>query len=614
MLRSLVGSEMCIRDRCWDRAVNFGAGLVHLGCCSPNPDGLKLLGFYAKNRPEWFYGENGCYMQSIAPVPLYDTLGVESIGYVINQTSLGACVCSKEVIENVLAVCDMPGNTLKTIIQMEADIAPAHQQRADAAGVKIIGFQEVERIGASQPTPIQAPCGKDLAFFCYTSGTTGDSKGAMITHENFITCMAGCRAVGLDMFADDVHLSYLPLPHVFERAIQVSVVFGGGCIGFYQGDTLKILEDLAALRPTIFPSVPRLLNRVHDKILAGVEEAGGIKAMLFKQALAAKTGYLAAGNDAAALKHMVWDTLVFGPLKKRLGFDRLRLICTGSAPISGTVMNFLRAVFGVPVLEGYGQTESSTCISLTSAYDFSLGHVGGPMPCNEVRLDDVPDMGYLQSDTVHDSKKGSPEPCMGRGEIVFRGPNVFQGYYHMDDKTREAVDEDGWCYTGDIGLWTPDGKLKIIDRKKNIFKLSQGEYVAAEKIENLLTQSPFLAQCFVYGDSLQAVLVAIVVPNVEHLEPWAKAKGIKFGSFAELCSLPEVKKAILDSMTSQGKKAQLKGFEMIKAIHLEPEEFSAANGILTPTFKLKRNIAKDRYQDKIDEMYDAINAAPKSKM
>jgi len=542
-------------------------------------------------------------------VPLYDTLGADSVQYVVKQTSLRAIVCSEAEIANVLKVAEME-ESLKTIIQMEP-VSSQLKARGEAAGLTILGFEEVEALGAAKAHPVQPPHSKELAFFCYTSGTTGDSKGAMITHEGIVSCLAACRAAGLDMFGSDVHLSYLPLPHVFERSIQMAMIYGGGRIGFYQGDTLKILEDLACLRPTVFPSVPRLLNRVHDKIQAGVEEAGGLKAQLFRRALAAKTSYLQTGSDASALGHMLWDKLVFGPLKQRLGFDRLRLMVTGSAPIAPHVMNFLRAVFGVPVLEGYGQTESSTAISLTSMYDFTLGHVGAPLPCNEVRLDDVAEMGYTQNDTVHPP---TGESCLGRGEIVFRGPNVFEGYYAMEDKTAETIDDKGWCYTGDIAMWTPEGKLKIIDRKKNIFKLSQGEYVAAEKIENVVAQSPFVAQAFVYGDSLQSVLVAVIVPNAEYIEPWAKEQQIAVQGMEALCQTEAVQAAVLADLTAYSKKAELKGFEMVKAIHLEPAEFSVDNGLLTPTFKLKRPQAKTKYEPVIDAMYQKLNSKTKSRL
>lgn len=221
-----------------------------------------------------------------------------------------------------------------------------------------------------------------------------------------------------------MHLSYLPLPHVFEQINQMVIDAYGGRVGYYQGDPLKILEDLQACRPTFFPSVPRLLSRVYDKIIGGVAEAGGFKAWLFNKALDAKVAGLRSDcENAGTLTHGLWDRLVFSPLKKRLGLDRVEVILTGSAPLSPRVMNFLRAVFGVPVCEGYGQTESSAAGTLTNITDYTLGHVGVPHPACEIALFDVPEMGYLPTDTVH---KADGTPCRGRGEICFRGPNVFK--------------------------------------------------------------------------------------------------------------------------------------------------------------------------------------------
>eukprot|EP01065_Artemidia_motanka_P032272 TRINITY_DN39298_c0_g1_i1.p2 TRINITY_DN39298_c0_g1~~TRINITY_DN39298_c0_g1_i1.p2 ORF type:complete len:703 (+),score=272.98 TRINITY_DN39298_c0_g1_i1:137-2110(+) len=591
------------------RAGHFGAGLEKLGCCAPNSDGLKLLGFYAKNRLEWMVGEQGCYNHAIAPVPLYDTLGASSVEYVVKQTELKAMCCSVVEVPNVLRVAQTQPQ-LRTILLMAEEVPAKIRDDCQRVGVQVYSFAEVEQMGQKHPTRPCPPSPKDVAFFCYTSGTTGDPKGALITHEGLTSCLASVRRMGLDLCPSDVHLSYLPLPHVFERSVQMAVIWGGGRIGFYQGDTLKILEDVQELRPTIFPSVPRLLNRVYDKILAGVDQAGGIKAKLFHAALAAKTARLEAGcGDMSALRHPLWDRLVFNPLKKRLGFDRVRLMITGSAPIAAHVMAFLRAVFGVPVHEGYGQTESSTAITFTMGSDFTIGHVGPPLPCNEVRLDDVAEMGYLQTDRTHgaDPAKGLKGiKCLGRGEVVVRGPNVFKGYYRMEEKTRETVDSEGWLYTGDVGLWTEDGKLKIIDRKKNIFKLSQGEYVAAEKIENVMVQSPFIAQCFIYGDSLRSTLVAVVVPDPEHMQPWAKQQGIK-GDLAALCKDAKVRNAVLADMTGLAKKADLKGFEIARAVHLEPDAFSVDNGMLTPTFKLKRNAVRDHYRSYIDQLYTESN-------
>lgn len=288
--------------------------------------------------------------------------------------------------------------------------------------------------------------------------------------------------------------------------------------------------------------------------------------------------------------------------------------------------------------EGYGQTENSAAATITWPDDYEIGHVGGPLACNEIRLEDVEDMGYLSTDTRHgaDPDRGVEGlPCCGRGEVCLRGPNVFKGYYKSPDKTTAALDADGWLHTGDVGLFTPSGALKIIDRKKNIFKLSQvgavlslcpppsrwrrrrltrdmaspppqphaqGEYVAAEKVEGVYLRSPFVAQLFVHGDSLQSCVVGIAVPEEEYLTKWAREQGIE-GDIATLCSKPEVKDAIMADLEVQAKEGKLRGFEKVKALHLDPEPWSVENGLLTPTFKLKRNVARKHYAEQIDAMY-----------
>ena len=578
-----------------DRADAFGAGVEALGLCSANEDGMRLLGFYAKNRLEWNLAEQGCYSRSIIPVPMYDTLGADSVEYVVEQTGLTAVACTTNLASTLLEVASRR-SSLRTLLLMDGEAAAIRgelaslRKAAAECSVDIYTFGEVEAAGAGDSAKTASPPNpQDVAFFCYTSGTTGNPKGALITHQGILSSLAAIQSAGLKMYPDDVHLSYLPLPHVFERAVQAAVVEGGGSIGYYQGEPLKILEDLAALRPTIFPSVPRLLNRVYDKVIAGVEEAGGIKAWLFNKALASKVANLRMGH----LTHAIWDRLVFNGLKAKLGLDRVRMMVTGSAPIAPHVMDFLRAAFGVPVLEGYGQTESSCVITITSADDFSVGHVGAPAAVNEIMLEDVPEMGYLSTDTDHNGL-----PCLGRGEICFRGPNVFAGYYKMPEKTRSAIDADGWCHTGDIGLWTPEGKLKIIDRKKNIFKLAQGEYVAAEKIENIIARSSYVLQSFVYGDSLKSKLVAIIV-----IDPECPAVTRLGTPLDQLCSDSGFVLKVLKDIKAQCKEAALKGFEIPRAIFLEHEAFSVDNGILTPTFKLKRPVARDHYRAHIDSLY-----------
>merc|ERR1712060_567506 len=262
---------------------------------------------------------------------------------------------------------------------------------------------------------------------------------------------------------------------------------------------------------------------------------------------------------------------------------------------------------GTVVLEGYGQTETAAAVSTTLEEDqVGAGFVGVPLPCSEIALFDVPEMNYTQADVI-DGKR------VERGEICFRGPNMTAGYWKMPGKTAEMIDAEGWLHSGDIGMWTENGYLKIIDRKKNIFKLSQGEYVAPEKVENVYAVSAFIAQAFVYGDSLKPSLVAILVPDEEVVIPWLKKNGIAVSTLSEACKQPTLKKAIEDDMRKLAKERGLHGFEQAKAIHLHDELFSLENGLLTPTFKLKRAIAKKEFSEIIEELYRTVPVS-KSKL
>jgi long-chain acyl-CoA synthetase len=263
---------------------------------------------------------------------------------------------------------------------------------------------------------------------------------------------------------------------------------------------------------------------------------------------------------------------------------------------------------------GYGQTEGAAAATISHPYDVAtVGHVGGPTPTVEIALYDVPEMKYISTDTNHFGKS-----CYGRGEICIRGPNVFVGYYKDIEKTKETIDEEGWLHSGDIGLWRVDGTLQIIDRKKNIFKLSQGEYVAPEKIENILLRSQFIAQAFVYGDSLKSRLVAIIIPDEDVAKQWfnnidednSSDNNITY-DLKNICDNKTFQNIILQSIQQISKDAKLNGFETVFAIHLSHIPFSVENDLLTPTFKLKRQQARDMYQQEIDRMYQAL---PNSKL
>ncbi|KAM7417103.1 hypothetical protein PAMA_016964 [Pampus argenteus] len=570
-----------------ERTENLGSAFLHKGH-SKTTD--PYVGIFSQNRPEWTMSELACYTYSLVSVPLYDTLGTEAIAYIIDKASISTIVCDvADKVNLVLACVKDRKHTVKTIVLMgtpDADLVDSGRQ----AGIHILSLQEMEAIGKAnhhQPLPPQP---EDMAVICFTSGTTGNPKGAMLTHGNVVSnCSAFIKIteVNCPLSPSDVQISYLPLAHMFERIVQGVMLVQGAKIGYFQGDIRLLSDDLTTLKPTVFPVVPRLLNRMYDKIFGQADST--VKRWLLGFAFRRKEAELLKG---IMRRDSIWDRLIFRKVQASLG-GRVRLIITGAAPISPAVLSFLRAAIGCQFYEGYGQTECTAGCTLTMPGDWTAGHVGAPLPCNSLKLVDVPEMNYLAVN--------------GEGEVCVKGPNVFQGYLKEPEKTAEAIDTDGWVHTGDIGKWLPNGTLRIVDRKKHIFKLAQGEYIAPEKIENIYVRSDAVVQVFVHGDSLQACLVAVVVPDHEFLPGWAKKTlGLK-GSYNELCGRAEVKAAILEDMVRLGKEGGLKSFEQVKDIYIHTELFSIENGLLTPTLKAKRNEMRQYFRSQIDELYAGIN-------
>uniref|UniRef100_A0A4W3IAH5 Arachidonate--CoA ligase n=1 Tax=Callorhinchus milii TaxID=7868 RepID=A0A4W3IAH5_CALMI len=512
-----------------DRAKYLGSGLLHRGC-KPTPD--QYIGVFSQNRPEWIISEQACYTYSMSVVPLYDTLGLEAIVYIINKAEISTAICDKPSKANLLLDNCEKGLTppLHTIILMDP-FDDALKERGIKCKVDVLNLSSCEQ-NAFQPR------------------------------------------------TDDITISYLPLAHMFER---VAAVYSCGArVGFFQGNIQLLMDDMKHLQPTIFPVVPRLLNRIYDKVQNGAKSP--LKKGLLDFAIARKKAEVL---DGIVRNDSIWDKLVFNKVQASMG-GRVRLLITAAAPISPSVLTFLRAVLGCQIFEAYGQTECTGGCTISLPGDTTADHVGAPIPCNIVKLVDVAEMNYFASNE--------------EGEICIKGTNVFKGYLKDPERTAEALDADGWLHTGDIGRWLPNGTLKIIDRKKNIFKLAQGEYIAPEKVENVYVQSSPVAQVFVHGDSLKSHLVGIVVPDPEVLPDFAAKIGIK-GSYDELCKNQKINKAILEDMVNMGKQAGLKSFEQVKVLHLHPEMFTIENGLLTPTLKAKRAELSKYFRSQIDSLY-----------
>ncbi|KAL3100109.1 hypothetical protein niasHS_000720 [Heterodera schachtii] len=556
-----------------------------------------FVGIFAKNRPEWVLVEQAVYAFNNVLVPLYETLGADASVYIVNQANIELVFCDTVAKVDGLLERKSACPSLKYIVLM----APAYDELTESTrdiaaqhGIKLFSFDNFERMGLHDEVASLSdvpPSPDDLATICYTSGTTGVPKGVMLTHGNII---ADCTALGYfkntQLNHHDVMFSFLPLAHMFERVMQTAVYCEGGSVGFFRGDIRLLADDIKTLRPTVLPVVPRVLNRIYDKVLVEANKSVFTR-LLFDAAVGLKTREL---NNWIVRNNSLLDQILFKKVREGLG-GRVKLMITGSAPLSETVLTFMRCATGAVVCEGYGQTECVAAATITIEGDPVPGHVGVPVPCCAVKLIDVPELNYFAKH--------------GAGEVCVKGPNVFRGYYKMAEQTAETLDTDGWLHTGDIGRWTEQGTLKIVDRKKHIFKLAQGEYVAPEKIELIYMRSKYVAQCFVHGESLKTCLVAVVVPDFDVLPEAAKKQlGIEEGkTMEELCRNEQVKAMVMEDIHEVGKKAGLFTFEQAKDIHLYAELFTVENELLTPTMKSKRPQLKAHFKDELCKMYEQLD-------
>ncbi|KAJ7541084.1 hypothetical protein O6H91_10G045400 [Diphasiastrum complanatum] len=570
----------------YDEVLHIGSAIRASGV---EPNGR--CGILGANCPEWMLTLQACNGQTIYCVPLYDTLGDNAVEFIIKQAEVSIAFVQETKLSVILKSLSNCSHILKTIVSF-GGINDAQMQDAHSKGVKTYPWNEFVELGRRNPIQLTPPIAGDICTIMYTSGTSGEPKGVLLTNEALTTLVAGLDAQFNQVVDEEsVYFSFLPLAHAFDRIVEEWFIHKGASIGYWQGNVKVLMDDVGELKPTFFAGVPRILDRIYSGIKQKQDNAGKLQKTLFDIAYKHKLSWMQKGykQDEAS---PFFDMLVFSKVKQNLG-GRLKVILAGAAPLAKHVEEFLSVTTCATVVQGYGLTETcaGTFIAVPDRYSMQ-GTIGIPMPNVDVRLESIPEMNY-------NALSSTP-----RGELCIRGKTLFTGYHKREDLTKEAL-TDGWLHTGDVGEWQPDGALKIIDRKKNIFKLSQGEYVAVENLENIYGLSSYVNMIWVYGNSYESVLVAVVVPNKEAIHSWAQENGEE-GDFAELCERAKLKEYILSELTATGKRSKLKGFEFIKAVHLEPKSFDIERDLLTPTFKKKRQQLFKYYKGHIDSLYQSL--------
>jgi long-chain acyl-CoA synthetase len=553
-----------------DQVQALSIGLHELGVA--RGDRLAIL---AENSPEWAITDYACLACGCADVPIYPTLPANQAAYILRDSgAVAVCVSNAGQLEKILAVrADLPA--LRHVIAFDPALAGdgvLSLESVMATGRTALAKYPEWRRDALRAEP------DDLATLIYTSGTTGDPKGVMLTHGNITSNVVAALTV-IHIDENDECLSFLPLSHIFERMVGHYVMMWGGTIINYAQGIETVPADMIDRRPTVMASVPRLYEKIYAKVLEGVMAGPPLRQKIFFWAkrTAERWAELHIAKrpipGGLAFQKRLADKLVFSKLQARTG-GRVRLFASGGAPLSADIARFFYAA-GLPVLEGYGLTETSPIISVNTFEHIRLGTVGKPLPGVEVRI-------------------------AADGEILTRGPHVMKGYYNKPEATAEALDADGWFHTGDIGLIDPDGFLKITDRKKDIIVTAGGKNIAPQPIENRIKTNPFILNAVMLGDKRKFPIM-LVVPNYDKVREWLAATGMPGGTDAELAARHGVERKIEDEVKALLK--DLAQFEVPKKVLLLTEDFTIESGELTPTLKVKRRVVEQRYRDRIDALY-----------
>ncbi|MBU5267175.1 AMP-dependent synthetase/ligase [Virgibacillus proomii] len=558
----------------WNRIKNFATGLTYIGI---NPEAKVAI--ISNSNPMWAISDFALASISAVSVPIYPTIPSQQVAYILKNCDITAAIVeNKEQYDKLIAT----GVQLDHIIMMYPEQMEVNN---------FMTFKEVENIGGNQSRANWEQCWQhisrdQLLTIMNTSGTTGKPKGVMLTHGNILANIEGVQFWLIELLPEDVSLSYLPLSHIFERLAGHYLPLSIGITISYAENITTIPEDLIEFKPTIMTSVPRLFEKVYTKVQSEMENGSAVKRKIFNWAISVGEEkykyYLNATINQyitqnylpknLARKWKIANKLVYQKVKNQLG-GRLRGLVSGGGTLNEDIAKFFWAL-DIPLLEGYGLTETSPIISSNPIIRAKAGTVGKILPNVELKI-------------TQD------------GEILVKGPNITQGYYNNAQETEKAF-EEGWFKTGDIGKLDENGYLKIIDRKKRILVLSTGMNVAPAPVETAINESAYISQSLVVGDKKKYV-ITLVNPDYENLIPWAKKRGINTNSSEALCNDKKVQQLLNEEVNTLTKK--FTNYAQPKKVIIISDEWTIDGGELTPKLSLKTDIIEKRYQDLIDSVY-----------
>ncbi|KAJ9659853.1 long-chain fatty acid-CoA ligase [Neophaeococcomyces mojaviensis] len=570
-------------------ALAAASGLRNLGL--QKDDKMHL---YGATSAHWLCMSHAASAQSMPIVTAYDSLGEEGLRHSLKQAGSLAIFLDPNLFP-VLTKIIKDAPSIKYVIyntEPEAKQADIDKLKEANAELKIVSFDELVKSGKDNPVDPVPPSPDDLACIMYTSGSTGPPKGVTIKHKAVVAAMAGVQSVVAPFIGPaDSNLTYLPQSHIFEYMFENVTLFWGATMGYGNPKTLSDSSvrnckgDIREFKPTILIGVPAVWESVKKGIIAKVNSGSFVVKNMFWGAMALKQALLSAGLPGAA----VLDAIVFKKLKDATG-GRLRIAFNGGGPISVDTVKFISYAI-TPMIQGYGLTETSAMGAIQDPLEwnpYTLGDIPGSV---EIKLVDFPDAGYF-------STNNPPQ-----GEIWIRGDPVTEGYWDNDEETKESITEDKWFKTGDIGEFDKNGHLRIIDRKKNLVKTLNGEYIALEKLESTYRAAPVIANVCCYAQQDKAKPIAIVVPVENVLMKLASQNGITKSSLEELVHDDKVNEIVLKEVQKAGRDGGLAGIEIIDGVVLADEDWTPQNGLLTPAQKLQRKKLQEKFKEEIKKAY-----------